>query len=102
MGGQFFVDLANKSCSCRAWDLNGIPCAHVVVVIYHQRHDPLDYVNAFYKKDTIIKAYNVEHVPLADQKEWPKTSFKPIAPPNNKMQHGRPKRLRRRELDDLA
>ncbi|KAL5551273.1 hypothetical protein UlMin_001449 [Ulmus minor] len=92
MRDQFAMDLANKTCSCQAWDLNGILCAHVVVAIYHQRHDPLDYVNPFYKKETILKTY----------KSGPKLFLRPIAPRNNKRQPDRPKMLRRRELDESA
>ncbi|KAL5555167.1 hypothetical protein UlMin_037403 [Ulmus minor] len=102
MGGQFSVDLVNNSCSCRAWDLNGIPCAHAVAAIYHEGHGPLDYVNTFYKKEIMMKAYSFEHVPIADPKEWPKTSSQPITPPNNRRQPGRPKRIRKRELEEPA
>ncbi|KAL5581365.1 hypothetical protein UlMin_013807 [Ulmus minor] len=102
MGGQFAVDLANHACSCRSWDLSGIPCPHAVAAIYHQRHEPLDYVNAFYKKATMLKAYAYKHVTLADTKEWPKTSLRPIVLPLSKRQPGRPKRLRRRDPDEPA
>ncbi|KAL8529565.1 hypothetical protein ACS0TY_006838 [Phlomoides rotata] len=27
-GGRYSVDLKNRSCTCRAWDLSGIPCSH--------------------------------------------------------------------------
>ena len=33
MGGQYVVDLAHKSCSCKAWDINGISCPHAVAAI---------------------------------------------------------------------
>ena len=75
---------------------------HVVAAIYHQKQELLDYVNAFYKKATMLKACAYEHVSLADLKEWPKTSLRLIAPPLSKQQPGRPKRLRRKDPDELA
>ena len=33
-GDQHVVDLAAKTCSCRRWNLIGIPCLHFVVAIY--------------------------------------------------------------------
>ncbi|MFQ6670095.1 hypothetical protein Gotur_035126 [Gossypium turneri] len=31
---QHVVDLVDNSCSCRNWDLTGIPCMHVLAVIH--------------------------------------------------------------------
>ncbi|EXB69091.1 hypothetical protein L484_017369 [Morus notabilis] len=51
------LDLAARSCSCRKWDLNGIPCVHAVAAILYRNEDPIDYTNAFYKKDAWSRAY---------------------------------------------
>lgn len=91
MGGQYAVDLTQRSCSCRACDLSGIPCQHAVAAIYHERGDPVDYVHHWCKKEVMLKAYDGEHTPLADQKEWAKTGLVP----NRKRQLGRSKKLRR-------
>ncbi|XP_019150966.1 PREDICTED: uncharacterized protein LOC109147763 [Ipomoea nil] len=32
--GQYTVDLGRRSCSCRRWDLTGIPCPHAVCAIW--------------------------------------------------------------------
>ncbi|KAL5573320.1 hypothetical protein UlMin_022917 [Ulmus minor] len=102
MGGQYAMDLAHKVCSCRAWDISGIPCSHVVAAIYHERAQPVDYVNQYYKKESMLKAYVHEQVPLPDEKDWPKTGLRPITPPSSKRQPGRPKRIRRRESNEAA
>nr|GMC95928.1 uncharacterized protein LOC109185560 [Ipomoea batatas] len=41
----FKVDLAQRQCSCRGWDLTGIPCSHVVAAIRKHRESPEDYVD---------------------------------------------------------
>ena len=102
MGRQYAVDLAHKSCSCRAWDISGIPCPHAVAAIYHERGDPMDYVHHYYKKEAMLKAYSFEHILLSDQKEWAKTGLVPIKAPLTRRQPGRPKRLRKREPNEPA
>lgn len=44
-GDQFTVDLCNRTCSCRKWDLNGIPCPHVVSAIGQTREELEHFVN---------------------------------------------------------
>ena len=37
IGSQYerhVVDLIKKTCRCRSWDLNGIPCKHAIIAIY--------------------------------------------------------------------
>jgi hypothetical protein len=30
----FAVNLENLTCSCRYWELSGVPCCHAITVIY--------------------------------------------------------------------
>ena len=37
IGSQYerhVVDFIKKTCRCRSWDLNGIPCKHAIIAIY--------------------------------------------------------------------
>lgn len=52
-GGQFMVDLRQKTCSCRRYDLSGLPCLHAICVISSRDIDPLDFVDPCYKKKSI-------------------------------------------------
>ncbi|KAK8614013.1 hypothetical protein V6N13_122392 [Hibiscus sabdariffa] len=45
---QHAVDLEAQTCSCRKWDLTGIPCIHVASVILHIGARPEDFVNPCY------------------------------------------------------
>ena len=51
-GDQYVVDLAAKTCSCRRWDLIGIPCSHSVATIYRKNLEPTDFVHEYYMKTT--------------------------------------------------
>ncbi|KAL7253648.1 hypothetical protein ACSBR1_008065 [Camellia fascicularis] len=52
------VDLEERKCSCRMWDLSGIPCKHAVSSIFVQREKPEDYVHPYYSKQHYLVAYN--------------------------------------------
>lgn len=41
------VDLNNKSCSCRTWNLTGVPCSHAIRCILLQNEDLVTYVHMF-------------------------------------------------------
>ncbi|KAH9617401.1 hypothetical protein KSS87_018893 [Heliosperma pusillum] len=54
---RYVVDLLNKTCSCNAWQLSGIPCNHSVAAIWHNKERPEAYVAECYKKSMYLKAY---------------------------------------------
>uniref|UniRef100_A0A6V7QX45 SWIM-type domain-containing protein n=1 Tax=Ananas comosus var. bracteatus TaxID=296719 RepID=A0A6V7QX45_ANACO len=40
--GQFVVDLIQKTCSCRRWDLTGLPYPHAISAMLHENLRPKD------------------------------------------------------------
>ena len=46
---SFIVNLEEKKCSCRKWDIIGIPCCHSISYIFFNRKDAEKHVNACYK-----------------------------------------------------
>ncbi|XP_062086147.1 uncharacterized protein LOC133792255 [Humulus lupulus] len=54
-GGMYSADLANWVCSCRRWELTGIPCSHAVAAILHKREDPVTYVSKWPKKSRRVE-----------------------------------------------
>ncbi|KAL2237311.1 UNVERIFIED_CONTAM: hypothetical protein Sindi_0922800, partial [Sesamum indicum] len=61
-GGQYAVDLSNHTCSCRKWELSGIPCKHAISAIFNQKDHPKDYIDDCYSviayKEDICKCNN--------------------------------------------
>ena len=58
------VNLTRKCCTCRIWDLTGIPCKHGVAAIYTNLERPEDYVHVCYRKDAYVAAYKEMITPL--------------------------------------
>ncbi|KAG8374595.1 hypothetical protein BUALT_Bualt10G0011700 [Buddleja alternifolia] len=78
--GQYAVDIGLRTCSCRRWDLCGIPCIHGVSAIVASDREPEEYVHRCYNKETFLKAYGFIINPVRGQAEWPKTGRGPVSP----------------------
>lgn len=99
-GMQYRVDLVNKSCGCRKWDISGVPCVHALASIKFLSQDPFNYVHECYKVDTYLKCYGNLLSPMNGRDLWPETDNPFMLPPDVKKRSGRPKKARRRELDE--
>ncbi|XP_059301891.1 uncharacterized protein LOC132053805 [Lycium ferocissimum] len=97
---RFIVHLWNKTCTCRLWQLRGIPCQHAICAFYHLGDEPYNHVEHWYRKETFMKAYSYFLDPLPNMKMWPKTNNMKIEPPAPKVMPGRPKKKRRKDKDE--
>jgi hypothetical protein len=57
---RFTVDLQQKTCSCKYWQLSGIPCQHACAALFTMSDEPNNYVNACFSIDHYKKTY--QHV----------------------------------------
>ncbi|XP_024155794.1 uncharacterized protein LOC112163759 [Rosa chinensis] len=96
------VKLRMRTCTCRWWDLSGIPCKHVVFAIYLKRHDPYDYVVACYLKKTYMSIYNNLIQPVNSMDLWSITEGPPILPPQYSRQPGRTKTIRMKDASEKS
>ncbi|XP_022030248.1 uncharacterized protein LOC110931151 [Helianthus annuus] len=90
------VDLENKTCTCRKWQLRGYPCKHVCAVAGFLHKNAEDYVDPCYHKETYMRTYEYSIPPLPSEKFWPKVDY-PMDPPPIKKAPGRPKKNRKRD-----
>ncbi|KAK8694127.1 hypothetical protein V6N13_071684 [Hibiscus sabdariffa] len=54
---QYIVNILERICSCRSWQITGLPCPHACCAIWHRSGDPDDYLDQYYHKQTYMKAY---------------------------------------------
>ncbi|XP_074287815.1 uncharacterized protein LOC141612968 [Silene latifolia] len=90
------VDLVGRTCTCRKWDLTGIPCSHAVSAIFNAHGQPEEYVDDMYKKDSYLRAYGGSIAPCPGQRHWPKVALT-LNPPPIKVGPGRPRKKRIRD-----
>ena len=84
------VDVRNKTCTCRKWELIGIPCIHAIATLNEMSKDPeaeLDiykWVHKVYFLETWKKAYSFKVEPIKGRSMWPKSECptKLIPPPH--------------------
>ena len=94
---QFVVNLREKTCGCKKWDIIGIPCHHVISAILHQGSKIEDYVEHCYTIEKYKKSYEpiIHLMPSIEQ--WTQTQYDPVDPPFERCHPGRPKRMRKRD-----
>ncbi|XP_056166982.1 uncharacterized protein LOC115664633 [Syzygium oleosum] len=101
-GDKYVVHLERKNCSCRAWQLTGIPCCHAICAILLKQANPKDYVDDCYKKPKYLAAYQFMMQPLRSSKFWDKTNHPPPEPLPLKKLLGRPKKKRRLQEIEIS
>ncbi|KAL4387721.1 hypothetical protein GQ457_09G011300 [Hibiscus cannabinus] len=100
---QHVVDLEAGVCSCRKWDLTGIPCAHVISAMLSIQRIPENYVDSCYHRTTQINLYSNYIFPIRGANQWeqvPEMESLPILPPIQRRPTGRPKKKRRKAADE--
>ncbi|KAL9675054.1 hypothetical protein QQ045_003254 [Rhodiola kirilowii] len=98
--GTFVINVPSRSCSCRTWDLTGIPCSHACAAIRHIRGNPADYVHQSYRKLAFMKTCESYIQPIPGPSEWPHQDGETVLPPIFRRQPGRPGRRRIREVNE--
>ncbi|KAL4333847.1 hypothetical protein GQ457_07G010930 [Hibiscus cannabinus] len=99
---QHVIDLGAHTCSCRRWDLTGIPCIHVVAAILMRQERPETYVANCYSKHIQTMIYSHHVRPLRGPNQWAHLHTNvPILPPVIRRPVGRPQKNRRKEADEI-
>ncbi|KAK1379143.1 hypothetical protein POM88_025887 [Heracleum sosnowskyi] len=101
-GNQFEVDMKNRICSCRKWQLTGMPCIHGCQAILSINAALESFVDEYFKKTTYLKSYSYLMSPMKGSKEWPLAKQVKLLPPKARRMPGRPKKHRRREADEVG
>lgn len=95
-GDKFAVNVKDRTCTCRRWDLTGIPCVHGVSAIWALNEEPMEYVHELYSVEKYLQCYDHCILPLAGKSEWEQAKQSVPIPPLYGRAPGRPKKSRRR------
>ncbi|PWA36330.1 transposase, MuDR, MULE transposase domain protein [Artemisia annua] len=93
-GRRWEVLLDEKTCSCRAWQVKGLPCVHAAAFIAFTRDNIWDsYVDSYFTIDKFKEAYASEIAPIPGKDQWVHIdASEKIHPPIVKRPIGRPRK----------
>jgi hypothetical protein len=94
---RFTVNLENFTCSCRYWDLSGLPCCHAISAIYTVNKELDDFIAPCYRIDLYDQVYSHVLQPVEGKENWPVAPNPRPFPPAKRNVTGRPQTERRRE-----
>ena len=94
---RFTVDLDKKECSCRYWQLSGLPCPHAISCIYFKTSSLEEYIANCYSVDDFRKTYAYCLNPVEGMTNCPVSDRPPLRAPGYVRMPGRPKTERRRD-----
>lgn len=105
------VNIGTRSCSCRGWQLYGIPCSHAVAALVSCRKDVYTFTEKCFTVAGYREAYAETIHPIPERIEWRKMSEAPmddddddaqvVRPPKFRRPPGRPEKKRICVEDDL-
>ena len=90
----FGVNLMERSCDCRLWQLTGVPCVHAVAAYLTQKMEPDVGVSSWYSQSKWFDTYQFSIKPVSGSKFWKPTNNTPPVPPIVKRMPGRPRKVR--------
>ena len=107
-GEQCVVNLNQKVCSCRKWEVSGIPCRHAVACIFDMNDNgmdvglPEDWVHESYKLETWRNVYSFKVNLVNGRQYWEKFDCPTtLLPPKKHPQIGRPQKNRRKSAGEI-
>ena len=78
----FVVSVVDKTCTCKAWELSGIPCLHAIAVMLEERHNVEDFVHDYYLVDMYKRAFANAINPVNGRNQWVKEDIPTFIPPD--------------------
>ncbi|XP_028184833.1 uncharacterized protein LOC114371665 [Glycine soja] len=99
-GNKVEVNLAEWTCTCGVWQLTGMPCRHAIATITHKGGKPEDMCHEWLSIEAYNKTYQHFIEPVQGPQYWAQTQYTHPIPPHKRVQRGRPKKNRRRSVDE--
>ncbi|XP_071722523.1 uncharacterized protein [Rutidosis leptorrhynchoides] len=92
---KYVVNLGSRKCSCRAWQVSEIPCAHAICAIQLKGNNTDNYIYDWYHKSKYLASHQFMMQPIRNSKFWEPTDHEAPQPLPLKKKIGRTKRRRR-------
>ncbi|KAL5575736.1 hypothetical protein UlMin_017435 [Ulmus minor] len=71
-GGELegVVDIFNKMCTCKEFDIDKLPCVHAITAVHHAHVSVYSLVSPYYTKEYYVLAYDETIYPVGSQSQW--------------------------------
>ncbi|RYR58643.1 hypothetical protein Ahy_A05g024512 [Arachis hypogaea] len=89
-------NLSTSDCSCRRWQMSGLPCPHANSCITFKGLDLDSFVDDHYKKDAYLRCYQEVIHPLNRPDLWKRSQYDDVMPPPYWRPSHRPIKKRKR------
>ncbi|XP_021747734.1 uncharacterized protein LOC110713593 [Chenopodium quinoa] len=86
---QVVVNLEAKTCTCRKWDMLGIPCCHAVACVFFANKEAEQFVHPCYRREVYLTSYAVKG---HNKRRCPNRDTAIQSEPPAKRARGRPKK----------
>jgi hypothetical protein len=74
-GFRFVVNLQERTCTCRQWQVSGIPCKHALAFITSLTNAPIEnYVDLYYSVEKFRTTYSQLIPAIPEKTQWPKAT----------------------------
>ena len=91
---KHIVLMERKLCTCRAWELTGIPCAHAIRAMYYLKMNPQSHISTWYHKSIFNAVYQFPLQPVPGKQFMKCEIYEPIERPQVKPLPCRPRKKR--------
>ncbi|XP_052292000.1 uncharacterized protein LOC127900805 [Citrus sinensis] len=92
------VNILDKTCSCREFQLDQLPCEHALAVCrYQETLSVYDMCSRYYSSEAWVAAYAETIYPVGTEEEWEvseEVQSNEVLPPVEKRKKGRPQQIR--------
>jgi hypothetical protein len=96
-GHGYTVNLIERTCSCRYWQLSGLPCPHALSCIFYSGQSVDTYIAKCYTVECFRNIYDHCLEPIEGMPSWQISARPRPLPPMYGVMPGRPSGERRRE-----
>ncbi|CAE5959904.1 unnamed protein product [Arabidopsis arenosa] len=94
---SFQLYMGKHSCSCRKWDMSGIPCRHALTVIIDKKLNPKNYISSWYLTSRWRNEYSAYIDAVRGCNFWRKSGeTELLLPPKPEGRKRIPKRIKER------
>ncbi|KAL4328297.1 hypothetical protein AHAS_Ahas13G0186000 [Arachis hypogaea] len=94
------VNTRERTCSCRKWQLTGLPCCHGIAAIQRKNEKPEDYVHHKLTIEAYNRTYQFHINSIPSQEYWEHHDGLPCLPPPYKRPIGRPSKKRKKDSSE--